>query len=193
MIVVTTAPAAAAEPVTLREAKLHVKLITDPADASVHPDDAKLQAWIGAAREYAEQFCNRAFAAATYQALGSEFDVALMPPVSAITTVKYLDGDGAEQLLANTVYELNSNVDEPALRLKIDQVWPSIYNQDDAVRIVFVAGPAPAAVPFMVKAAMLLMIGTLYDNRQEMSDRQTYALPLRVQDLLMPYRLGMGV
>ena len=191
MIVDTAVPAA--EPVTLKEAKLHVRLITDPADNTAHPDDAKIGVWISAAREYAEQFCNRAFAARAVSALGRDFYVPLLPPVTAITSVKYLDADGAEQTLANTVYELNANIDEPALRLKVGQVWPSIYNQDDAVRIVFTAGPAPAAVPYLVKAAMLLLIGTFYENRQESADRQTFSLPLRVTDLLQPYRLRMGV
>ena len=191
MIVDTAVPAA--EPVTLKEAKLHLKLITDPADASAHPDDAKIGVWIGAAREFAEQYCNRLFAARAVTALGRDFYVPLRPPVTAITSVKYLDADGAEQTLADTVYQLNANADEPALRLKINQVWPSIAAADDAVRIVFVAGLALAAVPYLVKAAMLLLIGTFYENRQEIADRQTYALPLRVTDLLQPHRLGMGV
>jgi len=189
MIVLITPPSV--EPVTLLQAKLHLKLITNPADASVHPDDAKVQDLISVAREQAEQFCNRAFAEAGYEARGCGFDVALFGPAGAITSVKYLDTDGAEQTLTNTVYELNASLDR--LRLKIGQSWPAVYARDDAVRVVFSAGDDPADVPRSVWAAMLLIVGTLYDNRASLDDRQTFALPLRVQDLLMPYRVGMGV
>lgn len=190
-MIVVTAPTV--EPVSLPQAKFHLKMIQDPADETAHPQDAEVRAMISAAREYAEQFCQRAFAAATYEARGAGFDVPLLAPVTSIVSVKYLDPEGAEQTLADTVYEIASNPDAPALRLRIAQVWPAIYNREDAVRVQFKAGPAPEAVSFLVKAAMLLIVGSLDQNRQEVGDKQTFTLPLSVQNLLMPYRVGLGV
>jgi len=181
------------EPLTLNEARLHLRLITDPADATAHPDDAKISGLITAAREYAEQFCQRAFAVSTHTASGAGFDVALLPPVASIVSVAYLDSAGAEQTLAGSVYELNGKPDAPALRLKIGQSWPAIYSREDAVRVQYVAGVAPADVPYLVKAAMLLTVGHLDANREAVGAVQTFSLPMGVQSLLMPYRLGLGV
>lgn len=190
MIVVITAPTV--EPLTLVEAKLHLKLLTSAVDVA-HPDDTAITGLISAARDFAEKFCSRSWAAATYEARGSDFDLLLLPPVTALTTVKYIDSDGVEQTLSSTVYEQTGDSDAPMLRLKINQSWPAIYGQDDAVRVRFTAGVAPANVPYLVKAAMLLMIGSLYENRQDVSDKQTFHMPRAAESLLFPYRLSLGV
>jgi len=186
-MITLTAPVT--EPVSLIEAKLHLKLITDPSDTSAHPDDDRIEDMISAAREYCEQFCDRAFADGSYSASGCDFGMALLYPVASITSVKYLDTDGAEQTLNASVYELNADLD--GLRLKVGQVWPALYAREDAVRVVF-ATTTPV-VPFQVKAAMLLLVGTLYENRSSDNDRQTFELPLRVQDLIHWFRRRLGV
>jgi len=211
------------EPITLGEANSHLKITADPADVTAHPTDADVTRLISTAREMAEQFCQRAFAVSTREARGRNFGVPLFPPVTSIVSVTYLDAAGARQTLADTVYELNGNLNEPKLRLKIGQTWPAVYHRldhemdmwpvgfgsnassesenfrrsgyglDDAVIVQFVAGMAPAAVPFLVKAGMLLVIGSLFMNREEVSAAQTFSLPMRVHDLWWNYRTGLGV
>lgn len=190
-MIIATAPTV--EPLTLPETKLHLRIITDPADVSVHPEDGKVLGLISTARELAEQHCNRAFAQATFKANGAWFDVPLVAPVTAITSVKYIDTAGVEQTLPPTVYALNPVPPEPVLQLKFGQTWPQVNAQDDAVRVEFTAGPEPAAVPPLVKAAMLLCIGTLYEWRADVSAARPAELPYGALALLQPYRVGLGV
>jgi uncharacterized phiE125 gp8 family phage protein len=186
--------AATVEPVTLAEAKMHLKIIADPADVSAHPEDAMVREMITAARQQAEEFINRAVAQATYEARGCGFDVVLLPPVGAILSVKYVDTAGTLQTLPNTVYELNGNRAEPRLRLKVGQRWPAVYAHDDAVRVQFTAGLAPASVPALIKAAIKVTLADRYYNRGGVVVGAVVStLPEGARYLLQPYRVGMGV
>ena len=181
---VITAPTV--EPITLEQALLHVHQ-----DAGA--EDALVTWLISAARDAAEQYCNRYIAEGTYEARGADFCVALVAPVASIVSVKYLDTAGAEQTLADSVYEFNDEPDAPAIRLKVGQSWPATYSQADAVRVQFTAGQAPEDVPKSIFAAMLLTLGHLYVNREDVGTEQTYTLPMGARTLLQPYRLSMGV
>lgn len=56
------------------------------------------------------------------------------------------------------------------------------------------AGSDPMVVNDMIKAAVLLTLGHLYANRESVNTGSTAtALPRGVDDLLQPFRVGMGV
>ena len=56
------------------------------------------------------------------------------------------------------------------------------------------AGSDPMVVNDMIKAAVLLTLGHLYANRESVNTGSTAtALPRGVDDLLQPFRIGMGV
>ena len=157
------------EPVTLAEARLHLKVYDDDA-----AEDALITAWITAAREMAEQFTGRALATQTLELALDEFPDAddcssviqlPMPPVASITSVKYTDLAGAEQTLAGSAYALSLYGDSRRLAPTYGNYWPSTQDVPDAVRVRFVAGYTNA--PKAVKAAILLMVGWLEQNRGE--------------------------
>lgn len=157
------------EPVTLAEARLHLKVYDDDA-----AEDLLITAWITAAREMAEQFTGRALATQTLELALDEFPDAddcssvielPMPPVASITSVKYTDLVGAEQTLAGSAYALSLYGDSRRLAPTYGNYWPSTQDVPDAVRVRYVTGYATA--PKAVKAAILLMVGWLEQNRGE--------------------------
>lgn len=172
--VVTVEPAS--EPVSLAEAKLQCRV--DGSD-----ENALLTSLIKTARQLAEEYTGTKLVAQTVVLRASHFDcLDRLPiaPLSAISAVAYLDSAGAEQTLSTDVYEAVLIGLEPAIRLKINQTWPSVRDASDAVRITAAAGYA--TVPEPIRQAMLLTISKLYD------DRSAGELPEGAHHLLANYR-----
>ncbi len=171
------------EPVTLTEAKAHLVVSTTT-------DDALINSLIVAARQKAEDYTARQFCTATWKLYLDEFANTVnihKSPVSAVSEIVYKDTDGTEQTLDTTKYFLDS-VSEPARLIPAyGETWPSIYAQINAICITFTSGyGAAATVPTAIKAAMLLIIGHLYENRGDEGHR---TIPKSVYDLLDPYKI----
>lgn len=186
MLKLITPPAV--EPVTLAEAKLHARI-----DHTA--DDALITALIVAAREQAEHITGRGLINQTWEKVLPAFADAVdldLAPVASITSVKYLDSAGAEQTLANTVYDLIEENLPPRLVLKTGQSWPAAFTADDAVRIRFVAGygASGADVPQSIRAWMMVRIASLYAQREAFAAGSVAELPGRFIDgLLDAYRI----
>jgi len=191
-----TAPAA--EPVTLAEAKAHLRV--DHSD-----EDTVIGAMISAARVYCEQWTARAFVTQTWELVLDEFPTNEIeipkPPLQTIDSIKYDDGDGIEQLLAASEYETDP-VSQPGWVVPITSGWPTVYEGINAVRIRFTAGYDPgtdspvdlaANVPPSLKAAMLLYIGQLYSVREDVVVGFTVAPVGVVELLLRQYRVALGM
>lgn len=185
-----TAPAS--EPITLNEARLHLKIIVDPADETAHPDDAYIEALIVAARSAAEHLTGRAF-------IEQELEMALdgfgecirlsRPPLISLTRIKYLDINGNWQTLSSSDYVLDSHSEPARIVPAYGKCWPSTREQINSVVVRYVAGYEDAdAVPQAIKNWMLLRVGMLYENREEVSGIQLSEVPY-VDSLLDPYRV----
>lgn len=157
------------EPVTLAEARLHLKVNSDDTT-----EDTLISAWITAAREVAEQYTGRALATQTLELALDEFPDAddcssvielPMPPVASITSVKYTDTAGTEQTISGSAYALSLYGDSRRLAPTYGNTWPSTQDVPDAVRVRYVTGYT--TTPKAVKAAILLMVGWLEQNRGE--------------------------
>ncbi len=214
--------APASEPVTLVEAKLHLRV--DFAD-----DDTLITMLIGAAREQAEALCNRALVTQSWDLYLDAFPrqnfYGILPgyapldqfipsvlqmqrgysvrvrggkieipfaPLQRIDYVKYTDPTGIVQTSAQSMYTVD-NVSEPgAITPAPDQYWPNTLNVLNAVQIGFTCGYGdPSLVPSGIKSWMLMRIGSLYENREEvaiMNRGKIEALPF-VDRLLDPYRV----
>lgn len=55
------------------------------------------------------------------------------------------------------------------------------------------AGIDPMVVNDSIRAAILLILGHLYANREDVGLQQAYELPMGARSLLWPYRVGLGV
>jgi uncharacterized phiE125 gp8 family phage protein len=182
-----TAPAA--EPLTLAEAKVHLRA---PSGSS---EDALITRLIAAARLHIEAITRRRLITQKWRAYFDRFPCGSaglvlvdLTPVTAIDLVKYIDTAGAEQTLASSVYQLVPGM--PArLYLAFDQSWPDIRGDRDSVRVEVTSGyGAAAAVPADLIAAHLMLLAHWYENREAVNVGNIVAeMPLSVADLLAPY------
>lgn len=162
------------EPVTLDEVKQHLRLTG--AD-----DDALLSLMISTAREMAEDKTGRAIMPQTWEAAYSGFDDELILPCSPLINVievRYLDPDGAWQVLAQSGYQIDIHATPESLFPGIGASWPQTRAQRNAVVIQFRAGYESAqAVPARLRNWILLFITTLYENRQIFSPERAFEVP----------------
>ncbi len=184
MIVTQTTPPAFL-PLTLAEAKLHLRV--DGTD-----EDALIPAFIGAAVDTCQQITGRSLMAQAWKLAVDGFadEIKLpWPQVQAVQSVQYKDSTGATQTLAGTVYELVGD----AIHRVPEQTWPTTWPGAGAVWVNYTAGYSAgnevaqqAAVPYGIKAWLLLAVGTLYANRESVQTGVSVAaLPERFADSLL--------
>lgn len=188
------------EPITLDEARQHLRI--EPFGSPLeHPDDTYISTLITIARQFCEEYTERAYAIYTIEiALDyfppNEIELPIYPS-SSIESVKYVDTAGDEQTVSPTVYYVDDYSKPNYLMLKLNQSWPETSGAANNVKIRNVVGSASELVPAPVKQAMLLLIGNFYENRQQDvlgNTRISFnSLPLGVYSLLQPYRLNIGL
>lgn len=156
------------EPVTLAEAKLHLK-----EDLASSDNDARISVLISAARQAVEHAMGRAIMLQTLENTLDEFPDAIQlnsPPIIDVVSVEYTATDGASTLLSGSSYTLD-NASEPGwLVPAYGYSWPATQCSINAVRVRYRAGysastdaaTAQAAVPAGIKYAILLELGTRY-------------------------------
>lgn len=175
---VTVQPAS--EPVSLAEARLFCKVVSDYTG-----DDALISSLIVAARRQIELQTNRAIVAQTWQIDFAGFpDRCIWLPgnVQSITSVKYYSG-GILTTYAPTDYI--TRLTEPARIAPLAGYWPASDDRPDAVQIVAVVGYT--TVPEDLKTAIKLMVGTWYENRQGVVGFSAQELPMAVNAILSMY------
>jgi uncharacterized phiE125 gp8 family phage protein len=170
------------EPITLAEAKAHLRVV-------ISDEDDYISALIPAARQMVEGRTQRKLVPGDAVLPLSAFtDGVPLPgaPFGEITSITYIDPDGAAQTLSTDVYEANAFVEPATLERKYGQVWPAV--QPGSIRVNFTAGyPTPSDVPQALKQWMLLAIGVMYENREQataMGAGGIYELPESFMGLL---------
>ena len=204
----------AVEPITLADLRKHLGIEPYEVDSNgdgEHPHDAMIMAMLGAARAHAEEFTGRSIALKTYELALDEFpadEIELPhPPAVRIEQVTYVTTDSAGDLVEETVaaedYTLDRYLEPGWVTPAINTTWPTASAVINAVKVRYVAGyqvPEPDssaedadALPGAIRAALLLMVGHLYENRAAASDKATTEVPLGVDALLRPYRVRLGM
>lgn len=174
------------EPLTLTEVKLHLRVENTD-------DNALITALIVAAREQAESITARALCTQTWELVLDAFPEACVlrhSPVQSVTSVDYLDTDGASQSLTLADTLLDSESTPGYLVPGYGKAWPATWCVPNAVRVRYVSGYGAADdVPQSIKAWMLLCVGTLYAQRESfIVGHETAALPDRFwRSLLDPF------
>lgn len=190
---VTSSPAV--EPVTLAEAKVQCRVV----DTS---EDSLITALIVAARQHCENYLNFALIDQQITAKFAAFPIGArsiqlpMSQLRSVTSVSYVDSDGAAQTFSSANYLADTFSNPGNIYLVAGIEWPtSVASQNSAVSVVYQAGLSAnaAGVPQSIKQAMLLLIGHWFENRESVIVGTTAsAVPMTVEALLNPYRL-LGV
>lgn len=183
VISVYTAPVV--EPVTVDEAKLHLRV--DSTD-----DDIVIETVIQEAREWIEESYSLALITQTLDYYLDEYpesDVMTLPvfPLQSVTSVTSISPAAAESVFASSNYAVDAVSQPGRIRLVSGASWPS----DDlrvvnGVRVRYLAGYGVAGrtVPSHVRKAMLLLIGHLYENREATREKALMEVPFGVKALL---------
>lgn len=180
----TVAPAAV---IDVEEARRHLRV-------DHHDDDLLIASLVAAATAHLDGWAGilgRALGTQTWRVDLPDFcDRMRLPlvPVASVTSVKYSDTANVEQTVSSSIYRLTADAIGSFVERVSGQSWPAVYDRPDAVRITFVAGEA--TVPAPIKAAILLMVGDLYANRETVAAANVAAVPMSatVDALLAPYR-----
>lgn len=174
-----TAPAI--EPITLDEAKNHLKV--DSAD-----DNTLIGNLITTARELAERETKRAFITQTWQLI---FDLAPhmieipKPPLQSIESITIIDTDGDETQIDEDDYVVDASENSPGrVTPDLGLVWP--YHRGFASFIVEFKcgyGTKTTDVPTALRQGILQLIGYLYENRG------TVEIPKSLKSMFFPYKI----
>lgn len=202
----TTDPAS--EPVTLAEAKAHLRI--DHAD-----EDTYLTSLITAAREYAESYTSRAFISQTWTWWLNQWPVdcrerawwksarfepaslfsptpryveAPFGPLISVTSITTFDTADAGTVWANSNYYVAAGQDR--IYRRSGASWPLPTRAADGIEIVYVAGYGASAadVPAPLRHALLELIAHLYEHRQVIGEAPAVTIPLGMAALLDPYK-----
>ena len=198
----------AAEPVSLAEAKLHLRV--DFAD-----DDALITSLISAARQAAETLTGRQLVTARWKLVldsfpgpslmgvpaGSMFSLPghaiLLPkcPVQSVFATEYLDMSGASQTMPPAEYTVDTACEPARVTPVFGRIWPISLPQIGAVEVTYDAGYGPAAsVPEGLKSWIKLRVGSLYAHREEVAllTRGSIAPLPFIDGLLDPYKVVLA-
>lgn len=182
------------EPVTLEEAKRQCRI-----DETTTDEDGLVSDLIVAATRYAERFTHRRFISQVWDhrmdappGYAWESPIA---PVLSIGSASYIDTDGATQTWSSALYQTDIPAGPtagPARLMPIyNGTWPQTRDVLNAFTVRFTAGygTTAASVPYDIKAAIKLLIGHLYANREAVNIGNIVTpLPLGVESLLWPYK-----
>ncbi len=159
----------AGEPLTLAEAKLHLRV-----DADITEDDSLITALIVTARQQAEHRTGRALMTQQWRLGLDQFLVDSLelplPKLQSLQSVTYLDINGTRQTLANTEYDVITDELVGRIIPAYGKSWPDCREHPGSVRVDYTCGFGAASdVPQSIKAWMLLAIAAWYENREALT------------------------
>jgi uncharacterized phiE125 gp8 family phage protein len=186
-LVPTSLPAT--EPVSLAEAKLHLRV--DHGD-----EDILILSLISAARLHLEHVLGRAFITQGWLYLTDDWPPGHtlnlpLAPVQSIVSVKVYDSDDTATVLSPSTYLLDGLSVPPRLVRRAANAWPRPGRIANGVEVSFVCGHGSLAaeVPAPLRQAVLLLVAHWYEHRQPVEiGNAAEIIPAMVHDLVAPYR-----
>lgn len=153
------------EPLDLSEAKRHLNL----ADVvSVH--DQYVSDLIQAARQQFEYDAQYACFTSTWREKFDGWPVDEIQlakrPIQSVSSITYVDEAGSSQTWSSSKYAFDSARVLPAVWLAWNETWPTVRGDRNGITITYIAGNATvAAIPRIVKQAILLKVGEMFAER----------------------------
>lgn len=170
------------EPITVEDLKLHSRVY-------INDEDQVVLAYIRSARTWCETYLQKQILPATYALRLDQFPSWTlklpMPPITAITSITYLDTQGVQQTLSSSLYVADIHSSPGRVTPAYSQIWPITRMQINAVTITYTAGYADAAsVPATIKQAIRLLTTHCYEHRSDTEEVKLASIPMGVTALL---------
>jgi uncharacterized phiE125 gp8 family phage protein len=186
----------------MSQAQSHLRLFVENGS---HPDDDLIELYIDAATGAAEDYLQRYLAQRTVRLKRDEFppenadgeviiDLPVYPVIS-VDSVTYVDANGATQTL--TGFEVDSNSVPARIRVvSPPDVQKGLSKLTIDLTAGYGSGTSPASadlIPSSIKQAVLLMVGQMYEHRENVIVGQgATEVPMAFEYLLHPHRV-LGV
>lgn len=180
--------------VTLAEAKLHLRI--EP-DFTGH--DATLTTFALAATQWVENETRQQLVSRDFLLTLDSFPacgVIKLPrvPLASVASVQYRDAAGALQTLATSAYTVDDVTRPGRIVLALGSSWPTTSAMANAVEVRFTTGYGTAVdVPQILKQCVLLMLGSMFENREGAIDRRIDVVPLAVESIVSQHQFVEAV
>ena len=183
------------QPVTLAEAKLHLRV-------DHNDEDALIQSLIRAATEHLDGWTGILGRCLVEQVWRQDHDrfarqmIIPLGPADTAQSITWRDPAGQLGTVPSGSYDLRTDeAGNAIIRFDADYIFPTNLHESRAIAITFKAGyetnsgpPATSKVPDPLKVAILLLVGHWYQNREAVSAAGMAYLPFAVEALIAPYR-----
>lgn len=169
---------AAPEPVTVAELRAWTRL-------SHAAEDGVLADQIAAARDQIERACRLVLRPSTLVLRTEHFprvgESMWLPrsPLSALTSISYLDTAGVRQTWEAAKYRCDLKAERPRLVPAHGQAWPAHICEPGSIEVTVEAGYADAAaIPPAIKKAVALLGGIYFEDRVGEGGEETLPGPV---------------
>ncbi len=168
----TRATAPAVEPVTLSDAKAHLRVDTAT-------DDAYIGSLITAAREWCEQYLDRTLVHTQWVMRFDKFppdgthDIELpRPPMATAGTttavaLTFTFENGTTSTYSTASYRVDRDGVPGTVKTLYGQTWPPHLQDDNAISVTWWGGygASGTSVPAAIRHAILMLVGFWYEHR----------------------------
>ena len=178
---------------TLAEAKIHLRVdFTD--------DNDYIESLCIAAKETIENYCNVILLRTTVVQYCDTWDdskvLYFSPSLNsgdiAVSSIVYIDPDNVNQTWSTANYIVDGFSAPAGVSLAVGKSYPTtIGNKTGAISVTYVVGASLASsIPEQIKQASLILIGNMYENRQEIIvGRSVGSIPMTARYLMNPYKI----
>jgi uncharacterized phiE125 gp8 family phage protein len=158
----------AVEPVTLAEAKAHLRV-------DISTDDGLIASIIKAAREWCEEYLDRSLVHTQWTMRMDSFPhefVLPRPPMATsgtvtATAITYTLETQAVETLDTATYRVDRHDTPGRIRVVYAGTWPAHLFDENSVTVTWYGGYGAdgTSVPAAIRSAMLMIISSLYEHR----------------------------
>lgn len=176
------------KPILLADALAHLRIEGDE-------ENRYVAGLIDAATAWVENHLERALITRTYEFSLSAFPACIalpMPPLQSVVGITYTDTSGDAQTLAADQYQLKTDQAPAFVVPAYGVTWPTARDEVGSVVVEYTAGYGDTAadIPGDIVAALKLVIGQLYEHREQNVIGSIVAdIKFGIDALLQPYRL----
>ncbi|MCB1549189.1 MAG: head-tail connector protein [Hyphomicrobiaceae bacterium] len=176
------------EPVSLAEAKAHLRIDTDD-------EDIFLASLVTTSRLHVEVVLSAALITQTWTLVRDAWPqgrILALPlrPLRGVTSISVRDGAGLLHPAPLSEFIVDTTAVVPRIVRKLGTSWPAPGLPANGIEIVFTAGYGDTAadVPAPIRQALLLLVAHWYEHRDPSEvGSETARVPSMITELLAPY------